>query len=715
MRQTSNLGLALYDSEDKMNITGAENSLNHNMELIDEAIHNIPKGDKGDAGDSATVEIGTVTTLPAGSQATVQNVGSKSSAVINFGIPKGDVGINGKSAYDYAYEWGYAGTETDFYSTLSELSTELNIERNQYRDVADLFRFETGESYGYLKQIHVPKGTKLVLKNVDLYDISIAFGTSSEPWNNFDNGYVFAESTIVDRIVLRRKDYQALTVDDTPSNALKILIPVNTEQLDYNNYAFVNGLFYICSVYWTSGVGYGKYNENLFKKRYILPLFFENDTTISFTPNASVSTYFYGSVSKACENVSAGEEYVHTFEKGEYLLYFWQDNEFYPDMSTLSLEYVSNEKKIITNYNDTYYANGRTIQAYNPYKNKGNIKSKGQLHCHTTNSDGDYSPSQVCSDYKTEGYDFITITDHNYVTKEPSDNELIWLFDSYEDTRNTAGNQHMNIYNADAPINKVSIVDNTNTPNILVENFVKHGESLLQYNHPEDPVVYATDDALKHLPKGISFIEVYNGSEYHTLGEFDTLADFPTENVRWNDRYLCKEDGLYYANRSKTSTPDWQARSLTDYPDETPERAICILLDNGHKVFATATDDYHSKAQFNRGWIVAFSKSKTRNSILNAIANGCFYASSGVVLNDISVEDGVYNIEIENGDDCKTTFYGEGNSVLKEMEGSTPFYEMTGNEKYIRATISRPDGVTSAWTQPVWNLNKTYQFDLAIN
>ena len=35
MRQTSNLGLALYDTTDKMNITGAENSLNHNMALLD--------------------------------------------------------------------------------------------------------------------------------------------------------------------------------------------------------------------------------------------------------------------------------------------------------------------------------------------------------------------------------------------------------------------------------------------------------------------------------------------------------------------------------------------------------------------------------------------------------------------------------------------------------------------------------------------------------
>lgn len=38
MRQTSNLRLALYEASDKMNITGAENSLNHNMELIDAEI-----------------------------------------------------------------------------------------------------------------------------------------------------------------------------------------------------------------------------------------------------------------------------------------------------------------------------------------------------------------------------------------------------------------------------------------------------------------------------------------------------------------------------------------------------------------------------------------------------------------------------------------------------------------------------------------------------
>lgn len=35
MRNTESLGLVLYDASDKMSITASENSLNHNMELID--------------------------------------------------------------------------------------------------------------------------------------------------------------------------------------------------------------------------------------------------------------------------------------------------------------------------------------------------------------------------------------------------------------------------------------------------------------------------------------------------------------------------------------------------------------------------------------------------------------------------------------------------------------------------------------------------------
>ena len=49
-------------------------------------------GATGPAGSSATIDIGTVTTLPAGSNATVTNSGTSSSAILNFGIPQGESG-----------------------------------------------------------------------------------------------------------------------------------------------------------------------------------------------------------------------------------------------------------------------------------------------------------------------------------------------------------------------------------------------------------------------------------------------------------------------------------------------------------------------------------------------------------------------------------------------------------------------------------------------
>ena len=54
-----------------------------------------PTGATGASGKAATIEIGTVETLPAGSSATVTNTGDKNAAVVNFGIPRGATGATG--------------------------------------------------------------------------------------------------------------------------------------------------------------------------------------------------------------------------------------------------------------------------------------------------------------------------------------------------------------------------------------------------------------------------------------------------------------------------------------------------------------------------------------------------------------------------------------------------------------------------------------------
>ncbi len=37
---------------------------------------------------------------------------------------------------------------------------------------------------------------------------------------------------------------------------------------------------------------------------------------------------------------------------------------------------------------------------------------RGNLHCHSSRSDGDPSPERVCAFYRAGGYDFVSLTDH---------------------------------------------------------------------------------------------------------------------------------------------------------------------------------------------------------------------------------------------------------------------------------------------------------------
>lgn len=50
---------------------------------------------QGPPGTAATIAVGTTSTLPANSQATVTNAGSSNAAVFNFGIPQGSQGNPG--------------------------------------------------------------------------------------------------------------------------------------------------------------------------------------------------------------------------------------------------------------------------------------------------------------------------------------------------------------------------------------------------------------------------------------------------------------------------------------------------------------------------------------------------------------------------------------------------------------------------------------------
>jgi hypothetical protein len=63
-------------------------------------------GLNGTNGAAGTMAVGTVSTLPANSSATVVNVGNSTSAILNFGIPQGVIGATGATGTP-----GLAGTQ----------------------------------------------------------------------------------------------------------------------------------------------------------------------------------------------------------------------------------------------------------------------------------------------------------------------------------------------------------------------------------------------------------------------------------------------------------------------------------------------------------------------------------------------------------------------------------------------------------------------------
>ena len=61
---------------------------------------------------------------------------------------------------------------------------------------------------------------------------------------------------------------------------------------------------------------------------------------------------------------------------------------------------------------------------------------KGNLHTHSTNSDGRLSPEEVIRLYREEGYDFLALTDHWFMGEERQEENFLLLSGAEYDVGN---------------------------------------------------------------------------------------------------------------------------------------------------------------------------------------------------------------------------------------------------------------------------------------
>jgi hypothetical protein len=140
-------------------------------------------------------------------------------------------------------------------------------------------------------------------------------------------------------------------------------------------------------------------------------------------------------------------------------------------------------------------------------------------------------------------------------------------------------------------------------------------------------------------------------------------------------------------------------------------------------VWGTAVDDAHNFVRFDpavtnpgRGWVMVRADSLTPNTIAEALARGDFYASTGVTLRGVGFDGERYQVRIheEPGVEYTTNFIGtrEGGEVgqlLEAVRGPTATYRLRGDDLYVRALVvsSRlksngyaPGERERAWAQP---------------
>jgi len=284
----------------------------------------------------------------------------------------------------------------------------------------------------------------------------------------------------------------------------------------------------------------------------------------------------------------------------------------------------------------------------NPFPREGQWY-KGNLHMHTTFSDGRLSLSDAIDFYKKRGYDFVSVTDHRKTTP---------AHEFATDTFLTIPGIELNCWDPNGyeyHIVGVGVQPFDQDPDIrtgqgLIDQVLEHGGVAI-IAHPywlglERP-------AIQHL-KGATGIEVYN-SGCMSCGK--ALSD-----VHWDD-----------------------------------------LLHHGYDTFGFATDDTHYYDYDGAvSWVMVRAKELTQESILAALRAGHFYATQGPEIRDVRVEDG--QIHVETSDVARIVF------VSNRGRGTTVW--ANPGETINRASIKQwKDGYCrieaidaqgrKAWSQPI--------------
>lgn len=294
---------------------------------------------------------------------------------------------------------------------------------------------------------------------------------------------------------------------------------------------------------------------------------------------------------------------------------------------------------------------------------------KGNTHTHTTMSDGDSAPEEVAQWYKENGYRFLVLSDHNFFTDPRTLSSLVdssFLLISGEELTSSFQKKPVHVNGLNIPRKLDPRIDTTLLGTIQKNvDEVRSVRGAPHINHPN--FGWAIDQFTLLKVKNNNLLEIFNGHPLvHNLGGGGT----PGLEEVWD-----------------------------------------FLLTSGMRIYGIAVDDaHHFKGEFGptrsnpgKGWVVIRARSLNAQEIIDNLEAGQFYASTGVELEDVTVESDKIEVRIRQRSSFKyrTEFIGSGGRVLSISLENTAVYKLLGDELYVRAKVSDSGG-SVAWVQPVF-------------
>jgi len=283
---------------------------------------------------------------------------------------------------------------------------------------------------------------------------------------------------------------------------------------------------------------------------------------------------------------------------------------------------------------------------------------KGNLHTHSTNSDGDHAPAEVIDRYRRAGYDFLTLSDH--------------FLERYgypvTDTRALRRDDFTTLIGAELHVSRT------------------------------------LNDELWHV------LAIGLPTDFASPGEGEDIVSL-TRRAADAGAFLGLVHPAWYGLTPDDAQGIDRAHAIEVYNHGTHVEndrgygwALCdILLNQGWRLTGFATDDaHHVTHDAFGGWIQVWAERLDPELILESLKAGRYYSSQGPEIHDIRFEDGEIHVTcspvavISAQGKGSRTKYVKGNGLT---EGRLPLGRF--KDSHIRITVCDDQG-RHAWSNPVW-------------